>query len=295
MRQFMQRAVAAGLAALAALALAGVAQAAPALWRVTSPTATLYLFGTMHALEPDAQWRTPAFDAAYAKAQTLWFETDVAGVADASVIQGLILRYGVDAGHPLSTKLDAEHLAALKAVLAHDGVSFAGIDPMRPWAAALVVMAAPMAKAGFDPKAGADVALTASAAADKKEVRTFETLDQQMMFFADLPQAVEVQLLEDAVEDDAKSGDELKAMEKAWLAGDVQKLGPLLTGDLKKHYPELYEVLIRRRNQAWSETLGQELAGDGAELVNVGALHMVGPDGLPALLKARGFKVERVQ
>jgi uncharacterized protein YbaP (TraB family) len=36
-------------------------------------------------------------------------------------------------------------------------------------------------------------------------------------------------------------------------------------------------------------------AHPGVELVNVGALHMVGDDGLPALMKARGFKVERVQ
>ena len=82
----------------------------------------------------------------------------------------------------------------------------------------------------------------------------------------------------------------------AWLAGDLARAGPALVGDLKTDNPALYDALLRRRNQAWAEVIAKELAaGEGVELVNVGALHMVGQDGLPALLKARGFQVTRVQ
>ena len=60
--------------------------------------------------------------------------------------------------------------------------------------------------------------------------------------------------------------------------------------------PALYDALLKRRNLAWADTLTREMADHpGVELVNVGALHMVGDDGLPALLKARGYLVERVQ
>jgi uncharacterized protein YbaP (TraB family) len=59
---------------------------------------------------------------------------------------------------------------------------------------------------------------------------------------------------------------------------------------------DFYEALLKDRNLAWADTLTAEMAqSSGVELVNVGALHMIGPDGLPALLKARGFAVERVQ
>jgi uncharacterized protein YbaP (TraB family) len=65
---------------------------------------------------------------------------------------------------------------------------------------------------------------------------------------------------------------------------------------MKVENPGLYDALLKRRNVAWADALTRELdQGSGVELVNVGALHLVGDDGLPALLQARGFKVERLQ
>jgi uncharacterized protein len=85
-------------------------------------------------------------------------------------------------------------------------------------------------------------------------------------------------------------------LEQAWLNGDLARLGPGLVGEMKANNPALYQALLKRRNEAWAETLSRELAvGSKVELVNVGALHMVGDDGLPALMKARGYSVERVQ
>lgn len=280
---------------LAMLALAAPVRAAPALWVAKSPTATIYLFGTFHILEPDAKWRTPALDNAYAKAATLWFETDIAAAADPTASRDLILRYGLDAAHPLSTKLDAEHLGELKAVMEHDQLPFEGVDKMRPWVASLVVMAAPMLKSGFDAKSGADLTLATQAAADHKTVRDFESVEQQLHFFADLPPDVELQLLEDTVDENARSPEDIKPMEVAWLAGDLDKLTPLLIGQMKQQYPQLFDILITRRNRAWADTLTKELGGQGVELVNVGALHMLGDGGLPAMLKARGFEVKRIQ
>jgi uncharacterized protein YbaP (TraB family) len=79
------------------------------------------------------------------------------------------------------------------------------------------------------------------------------------------------------------------------MAGDLARLGPELVGEMRAESPAFYEAVLRRRNLAWADALTQEMAGGGVELVNVGALHMVGADGLPALMKARGFTVERVQ
>src|SRR5689334_11682507 len=59
------------------LGVAGAADAAPALWVVRDADSEIYLFGTLHALSPDARWRTPLYDRALANADTVWFEADL--------------------------------------------------------------------------------------------------------------------------------------------------------------------------------------------------------------------------
>ena len=174
---------------------------------------------------------------------------------------------------------------------------------MRPWAAALMLSMQPVLAKGASVESGADLTVTREARAGTKRIKTFETLEDQTRVFAGLSEPVEVQYLSEVIhERAAPARPELApsagSLEQAWLAGDLAKLGPALVGDLSRENPGLYDALLKRRNLAWADTLAHEFADDGGatELVNVGALHIaMGDDGLPALMKARGFKVERVQ
>ncbi len=283
------------LALFAALGLAGSAAGAPAMWAVKDADTTIYLFGAMHVLEPTANWRTPAFDAAYARSSAVWFETDVTALSDKAKMAEIVKAYGVDPDHPLSGKLSPEARATLGARLAAANVSQAGMERMRPWMAALILTVLPIHAQGFETKSGADSVVNRSAAADAKTIRAFEAPEAQARFLAELPEAVQVQLLEDSLRDDQRPLTEMKSIQAAWLSGDLATLGPLLVKEMQAERPALYDVLIRKRNLAWTEVIAAEMAKPGTEMVDVGALHMVGPDGLPELLKAKGFTVERVQ
>lgn len=280
------------LVAALALGLAGPAFAAPAMWVVRDADSEVYLFGTMHLLKAGTKWRTRAFDAAYDRAEAVWFEADAD--PEPKAINDLLARYGVDPQRRLTEKLSPEGIARLKPLLDKGRIPIEAVDSLRPWAAAMMLSVQPMMSRGYSTGRGADAIITKAAERADKPVRTFETFEEQVRFFADLPETVEVQYLEDVIAHQAAPPEGV-ALQRAWLDGDLQVLAEALVDDMRATRPELYEAMLKRRNEAWSEVLAAEMAGSGVQLVNVGALHMIGRDGLPALLQARGFTVERVQ
>ena len=276
-----------------ACVLAGAAQAAPALWEVRDGDTCIYLFGSMHVLQPTAKWRTRRFDRAYARADKVWLETRID--VDPAEVQVLVDRYGVDQGRSLTEKLPPRTVATLKAALERDGGSLDQVDRLRPWAAAMMLSVLPMTQRGASVQSGADAAVTRKARAADKPIGAFETLEQQIRLFADLPEAVEVQYLDDVAAEALTPPRHGVALQAAWLRGDMDRLGPLVVDVMKRDRPALYDSLLKRRNAAWAEAIASEMARPGVQLVAVGALHMAGDDGLPALMKARGFRVRRVQ
>jgi uncharacterized protein YbaP (TraB family) len=294
MSRIRQAAVAAAM--VVASLVGSAAQAAPAMWRVSGGGSEIFLFGTLHALGPATRWRTPAYDAAYDKAQVVWFEADL-GRADPATVGLILNRYGVDPDKGLSEKLAPADLAALRGQ-----ADLTRIDHLRPWAAAMMLSMQPLLAGGAQVETGADAVITRAARASGKQVKVFETLEDQAKMFAALSAPTELAYLADVIRERAlpPPGAGLRPdgqnLETVWLAGDLARLGPGLVRGMSHANPDLYDALLKKRNLAWAEALTQELGrASGVELVNVGALHMMGDDGLPALLKARGFKVERVQ
>lgn len=284
-----------GLAALAVLTATAVAAfpaaADPALWVVRDEDSTIYLLGTVHVLKPDTVWRSPAIDRALAEADELWIEVEA---DDAAAMQPLVRRYGLDPANPLSSKLTPEQKARLDAAAAGIGASGAALEPFRPWLAALQLSMGPLMKAGYDPASGVESKLKAAARGAGKPIRTLETLEQQIGFFANLPPAVELSFLMSALDEMDDGPVMLDALVAAWSAGDAEALDELMVAEMAADYPELHDALLVRRNKDWAGQIQTLLAGEGVSLIAVGTAHLVGDDSVQAQLLARRIAVDRL-
>ena len=291
----LRRAVIA-VTALAAV-LGGVrspGEAAPALWVAESGQAKLYLFGTVHVLRPEIVWHTPALDAALAESSDLWLE--VANADDATAGAPLVRSLGLDPAHPLSSKLSAVDLARVDRAAKALGAPGEGtLEPMRPWLASVTLSMLPLTRAGYDPKSGVDVQLKNAFAARSKAIRGFETLDQQMHFFADLPQDQEVAMLDATLDEVDTASTTLDGLVTAWSNGDVERFAAVTKLSMFKGAPMLYELLVVQRNAAWVRSLAARLQQPGVSFIAVGAAHLSGSSSVQAGLERLGYRVRRIQ
>lgn len=287
------RRAAAGLASVLVLGFAGSALAEPALWAIKDQDSTIYLFGTIHVLKPDTSWRSAKIDQALKSSGDLTLE--IVGADDPAVMQPLVIKYGLDPSHPLSSKIAPDKYQHAVEVAQASGVPPQALGMMRPWLAAVSLSMLPVIKAGYDPKSGVEIVLAGEAKAAGKAQKAFETPEQQIRFFADLPPKTEADFLNSTLDDIDEGVGKIDKMVAAWAAGDVSELEAEFVSEMKGQYPELYDLLITQRNQDWAQQLKTKLAGSGVSFVAVGSGHLVGPDSVQAQLAKLGIKAQRVE
>jgi len=283
------------IARLLALALAAMLAAcggsardwpppSPALWEISGPNGQAgWLFGTIHALPKGVQWRTPALDAALDRADLLVVE--VANLGDGKSGKGAFAAVSTSPGlPPLLERVAPGDRAMLSQALRRAGMDEADFGTIESWAAALII--ANRTRSG-DSANGVDRALLARGL----PVMGLEGFAEQFAIFDRLAQADQAELLRLTAQDTDR--DDHTAQE-AWLTGDLATLErEELSGVLAD--PELHEALIGGRNRAWVPRIVRVLESGRHPLVAVGAGHMMGDEGLPALLAAQGYTVKRIQ
>lgn len=266
----------------------------PAIWKVKGAHGTVYLFGTIHVMKPDVDWEAGKVKSAFDASDTVYVE--VANLDDQTAALPLAAQFGMDMAHPLSSKISKDDVALLDTAVKSMGLpGEAMLEPMQPWLVSMTISLLPMMKAGYDPAGGVDVVLLGQARQADKKIEGFETMEQQLHFVADEPQALQVQKLHEELAEMDKSAAEMGDMVAAWEKGDVAKIGEMEDGELKAKYPDEYKTLVVERNAKWAATLDGVLkdSATGNVFVAVGAAHLAGDESVIELLKKDGWKVER--
>jgi uncharacterized protein len=272
--------------------LAGlIANAEPAMWVIKDADSTIYLIGTMHLLKHDSEWNAEKVKRTVKESTELWLE--VADFDDPTAGAGLISKFGMDAEHPLSSKLNDNQKEQLAKIAGALSLPAQTLEPMRPWVVAILLAELQIVKAGYDPKAGVETKLKVQAVAEGDRIQGFETAEEQIRFLADMPEPEQIAFLVAMLDDLEKGMDQVDKLAKAWIDGDTDTIARLSEDEMKKEAPKVYDKLIIRRNVAWSKKIEQMLKGSGVQLIAVGAAHLAGPDSVQAQLAKRGIKAER--
>lgn len=299
-------ALAAGLAWLGALTAPALAEtdfaaleADPAIWRIASAGGDVYLFGTVHVLPPQLEWRTDVIDAALASSQRIYFEVDALSPDAQAEMTTLVPQLGVNApGVTLSSLISEDAQANLARMAerlgAPAGALEGSLDPLQPWLAGLTVAILQMQSAGYDPTSGVEHRLQAAGTEAGVSFGYFETIEQQLRFFADMPLETQITDFEIGLAQALDDPGLLDRMVQAWAVGDTDQLDAIMNESMRDASADLYEVLIVRRNENWIPLIEQILENGEPAFIAVGAGHVTGPQGVVALLQARGHTVERI-
>jgi uncharacterized protein YbaP (TraB family) len=299
-----------GLAcSLVALLLAAPLRAAqaeppvPLLWKVSDADNSVYLLGSFHLLKPGDYPLSKDVDAAFADAQSLVFEIPPQEIASPALAmqmsQAALRKDGTSLDSDLSPAL-AEKLQAWEsthgASLQKIGLSAQALQMFQPWFVGLVISMVQMDEDGLDPQLGLDQHFAGEATAKGKPTSGLETGAQQIGFLAGMDHAEQLQFLGESIDESQDGRQELEKLHAAWRAGDIHALWNGMAADMKRQYPKLYAHINVERNVAWVPKIEQRLTAPGHDdtLVVVGALHLLGSDGVVEKLRAKGYKVERI-
>jgi uncharacterized protein YbaP (TraB family) len=303
MRTFVTWATCAALLLCATVAPAHAGPPVPLLWKVSDADNSVYLLGSFHLLKPGDYPLSKDVDAAFADAESLVFEIPPQEIASPQLAmqmsQAALRKDGSALDSDLSPQLAGklkEWESANAAGLQKMGLPPQALQMFQPWFVGLVISMVQMADDGLDPRLGLDQHFAAEATAKGKPTSGLETGAQQIAFLAQMDHDEQLQFLSEAIDESQDGSQELEKLHAAWRAGDIRTLWDGMAGDMKRQYPKLYAHINIERNDAWVPKIEQRLAAPGHDdtLVVVGALHLLGSDGVVEKLRANGYKVERI-
>jgi len=264
------------------------------MWRLDGTNNTIYLLGSVHLLREQDHPIPSAINAAYEEADTLIMELDMDDL-DPVATQTLINELGmIKDGGSLSDLMGADLYAEAEQIANDINIPLAMLSGTEPWLAAINVEQLILMRIGFNPLYGIESFLMRKAGVDQKEILGLETIGEQLGFLDRMSLDAQRSLLMQTLAESADMENIMDELVAAWRHGDIDYLEKSMLADMQD-FPELYDALVVNRNQNWTQQIEALLDDDQDYLIIVGALHLIGKDGLPTMLRKRGQELTQMQ
>jgi uncharacterized protein len=278
---------------LALLASAQAVEARTFAWKATGKGGTVYVVGSIHVMTPGFYPLNPTLEAAFADSDLLVEEVDMAEMSDPTTQLSMLTRGMLPSNQSLETVLSPATLALVKKATGALGPNGAPLMRFKPWMLAIALEGIELQNAGFDPALGLDQHFYDRAKEAGRAVQGLETVDYQISRFDGMTAEQQDKMLAETLKELATETAAVGTLGDAWKAGDAATVERLALADIKSD-PVMYQRLLVERNKNWIPKIEALFARRGKAMVVVGAAHLIGPDGLLAMLKAKGYTIEQL-
>lgn len=268
----------------------------PPMWEIRSGDAAVYLFGTIHVGAEDFYPLPERVESAFRNSDILALEIDPGNTQDAAAAVAIAMYAPPD---HVGNHLPPDLLKRVRKVTAKFGLSFQQLQQMKPYLLMFSLTTLEYARLGYEAAFGLDAHFSRQAHENGKQILALESMNQQMNMLDALSPKLQTAMLQITLDEIEKGEvpDLVDEMMRAWRSGNIKRLGEVLSVEERKLprslQREFHRHFLAERNVAMSNQIVRMLKNEQRVFVAVGALHMVGKDGIPALLSKRGYKVKR--
>jgi len=267
----------------------------PIAYRIEAPHgSTGWLFGSLHVGRAEGHPLPSRLARALDEADLLVLEIDLSSSSEADRAAVMLELGTLEDGLRLRDVVSRDTWMAVVAKSQETGSNLAALDRLEPWVVTFYFTSQMFQRAGLESDHGVEQSVMAAKPATKP-VRGLETLEEQFAAFDGLPFELQERMLSDALGSTSEDGNELGGLLEAWRQGDEDWLEAIVFDELDD--PEMqpfFESTYFRRNRRMARGIEEILAEQTGIFTVVGVGHLLGAEGIPALLEQAGFRVERV-
>lgn len=264
------------------------------LWKVSSPTNTVYLLGSVHYAKPEIYPLKEVIENSFKESDVVAVEIDATAEKYKEKYKDIITKAMLPKGETLKDKISDSLYTKLEEYLNKVGVGIESCQPFKPWFVTLLLIQIQLQAMGISPEYGIEAHFL-SKARKEKEILELETFDEQMDLFVNFFN--NELFLNYTLSSMEKTEKNIATLMKIWQCGNTEVMETMMFDEItaiSENFSEIFDKLIYERNEKMSKKIIAYLKDKKNYFVIVGSGHLIGDKSIISYLKQAGFSAKQL-